>query len=44
VQAAAAELRRAQNTITKFKIKPNSDPSRPFGDGTSRRFLSSPMI
>lgn len=44
VHAAAAELRRAQNTITKFKIKPNTDPSRPFGDGTPRRFLSSPMI
>lgn len=44
VHAAAAELRRAKNTISTFKIKPNTDPSRPFGDGTPRRFLSSPMI
>jgi hypothetical protein len=44
VQAAAAELRRVKTTITKYKIKPNTDPSRPFGDGTPRRFLSSPMI
>jgi len=44
VQAAAAELRRAKHTIDKFKIKPNFDLSRPFGDGSPRRFLSSPMI
>ena len=44
VQAAAAELRRAKNAITKFEIKPNTDPSRLFGDGSPRRFLSSPLI